>query len=401
MSKVKVKKLMSNDVDQEMLTGLFEQMTGMKDADTNVILPKYIKVMVLLKKINKLYNLLINLDVFTTTFSDYVWIDEIKMFCDDIKQECGLDVNEEYKEDAFRYFLHNKFSKKEMTPAEIEMDKHIKNNTSSDAEINKYLNKLYKTVKNSNTIKKIMITSSNLGQFKGFLSAENVSDIFIHNYPGNTFIPLAFTTMDLKLIWYSDIEPKGKKFILTILQHTFKISYEIYDIIYSPDIDISEFSDILISTISKLRSQIPRCDKAFDVIENSVNMLKNNFKDYFRESVETENPSSILQSFIIDVGNTQKANPVVVGQFRKITAFMKRNAANSTDPNVKKLFKMLNNQFNAIDKEMKVDTRSPEENDVVDKDFTASHGDMTGGDANSKNTSTTNEITINNLNKEE
>jgi hypothetical protein len=191
--------------------------------------------------------------------------------------------------------------------------------------------------------------------------ADNISDSFICSYPGNTLMPLAFTSMDFKLIWYSDIEPKGKKFLLTILQHTFKISFEIYDIIYSPDIDIHEFSNILISTITTLREKIPRCDKAFDVIENSVNMLKTNFKDYFRESVETENPASILQSFIIDVGNTQKANPVVVAQFRKITSFMKKNAANSNDPNVKKLFKMLNNQFNAIDKEMKVKTEDNDE----------------------------------------
>jgi hypothetical protein len=43
-------------------------------------------------------------------------------------------------------------------------------------------------------------------------------------------------------------------------------------------------------------------------------------------------------------------------QFRKITAFMKKNAGNNKDPRVQKLFKMLNLQFSKIDKELNVDT---------------------------------------------
>jgi hypothetical protein len=132
-------------------------------------------------------------------------------------------------------------------------------------------------------------------------------------------------------------------------------------VIYSPDVDIVQFSELLISTISKLRKQIPRCDRAFDVIENSVNMLRTNFKDYFRMSVESENPATILESFIIDVASSQKANPSVVMQFRKITAFMKKNAGNNKDPRVQKLFKMLNMQFNKLDKEMNVDTSNATE----------------------------------------
>jgi hypothetical protein len=339
MTKVKVKKLIpkgSSNTDQEALTDLFEQMTGTKDADLAVIFPKFVSVMNLLRKFYKLYSLLASINIFAETFSEYVWIDEINLFLKDIITQCNLIPDKEYKEDLFEQEL---------------IDNGIDKN-----KIKEHINHLYRQVKTSQVIKKIMITSANLAPFKIHLSLDTPSDSFIMREPGSIFMPLSFSTLDLKIIWNYNVEPKCKKFVLSILQHTFKLSYNIYDIIYSPDVDIAEFSSVLISTITKLRKQIPRCDRAFDVIENSVNMLRSNFKDYFRVSVESENPASILESFIVDVANTQKANPTIVQQFRRITAFMKKNAANNKDPRVKKLFSMLNSQFTKIDDELKVDT---------------------------------------------
>jgi hypothetical protein len=226
---------------------------------------------------------------------------------------------------------------------------------SADAQT--HINKLYRDVKSSQVIKKIMITSANLAPFKVNLSLDAPMDTFIRREPGATLIPLEFTSLDLKLIWNSDVEQKCLKFMLSMLQHTFKLTYSIYDVIYSPDVNIAEFSDMLIGTISSLRKQIPRCDKAFDVIEKSVNLLRGNFKDYFRQSVESENPSTILESFIIDVASTQKANPKVVSQFRRITAFVHKHSANNNDPRLKQLFRMLNMQYSKIDDEMATDTR--------------------------------------------
>ena len=339
MPKIKVKKIVSKKMnsDQETLTDLFEQMTGVKDADTSIILPKYISVMNMLRKFYKLYNLLTTLDIFAETFSEYVWINEIKIFLTQLVEQCGVNPDTEYKEETLQQEL---FEKK------IDEKEHI--------------NTVYRQVKTSQVIKKIMVTSANLAPFKIHLSLDTPSDTFIMREPGNTFMPLNFSSLDLKVIWNYNVEPKCKKFVLSILQHTFKLSYAIYDIIYSPDVDINEFSTVLISTIAKLRKQIPRCDRAFDVIENSVNMLRSNFKDYFRLSVESENPSTILESFIVDVASSQQANPTVVLQFRRITAFMKKNAANNNDPRVKKLFKMLNMQFTKIDDELKVNTNIDE-----------------------------------------
>jgi hypothetical protein len=335
MARVQVKK-MALDVDQEALTGLFEQMTGARDADIDVIIPKYVRVMTLLKKLYKLYDLCIT--IFKVRFESYIWSDEIREFLDTIVNETNLDVEHEYTESDIRMFILSKYG----------------DITNPEATI--HINKLYKAVKDSNIIKTIMVISANLAPFKQHLEAKELTDGFIYREPGTTFTPFPFTSLDLKFLWDMDLSADEKRMMLNIIKHSFEITYEIYDIIYSPDVDIDNFSELLISTISKLRGQVPRCDKAFDIIENSVKLLRTNFTQYFRSSVESENPSTILESFVIDVAKTQKANPVIVGQFRRITQFMQKHASNNNDPRVKTLLKMLNMQFNKIDEEMKVDT---------------------------------------------
>ena len=346
MARVKVKKMYPKDMadDQESLTEIFEQMTGLKDADIDVILPKYIEVMIKLKKFYKLYKFLTEFDIFIEAFSIFNWIEEIKVFLQSMETECNLDHTKEYTEEKLKAEI-----------AQMGL---------TELEATEYVNKIYRQVKASQVIKKIMVTSANLSDFKVQLSLTTPDDTFIKREPGNSFSPLGFSSLDLKLIWNYDVEPKCLKFILSILQHTFKLSYGIYDIVFSPDVDISQFSSMLVGTIAKLRKQIPRCDKAFDIIENSVNLLQSNFKDYFRLSVESENPSTIMESFIIDVAGSQKANPSVVFQFRRITMYMKKNAGNINDPRIKKLFNMLNSQFSNIDKELKVDTRLDDEKEV-------------------------------------
>ena len=97
-----------------------------------------------------------------------------------------------------------------------------------------------------------------------------------------------------------------------------------------------------------MKKQIPRCDKAFDIIAKSVNMLEDKFDGYYKTSVEAENPSIIIESFIIDVSMSQKSNASITAQFRKIIMHMKKQASNTNDPRVSKLFGILNNQFNMM-----------------------------------------------------
>jgi hypothetical protein len=361
---VKVKKILpkESEDDSNLLNNMFEQMTGSQNADRDIIIPKIINIFINLKKYNKLLNLILTFSEFRNTFIEYEdWFEEIKIFNDDISNINGFDINTEYN--IYLPSCLGEINEKENTA----------------------LNNFYKDLKNNKFIKKIIITSNILSKYKKNIEDPNdLSDVFINREPGLTLLPFCFSNFDLKVLWCSEnITPQIKKYILSILSHVYKIGLEFYNIISSPDIDIKKFSKILVESISKMRKQIPRCNDAFNIIEKSVLLLEDNFKGYYRSSVEAENPSIIIENFIVDVSMTQKASPMVTSQFRKIVAHLQKNSKNSNDPKVKKLFSMLNNQFTMMDNELGVKTDVPDDestnestNDVIDEQTNESTNDV-------------------------
>lgn len=325
-AKVKVVKQKTNPDDKKDLMTMFSQLTGSCDAERDVIIPKINKIYKNIVEYNRLFNILLNFEPFTKYFSDYsFWFDDVSTFLKELIVSTNTDINVKYDDPTYLIGPYHA------------MD---------DAKLNAF----YKDLKDNGQIKKIIISGNNLSLYKKHLLDND--DAFIYREPGLVLIPLVFTNLDLKIIWGSEVNDKAKQFIISILKHCYNIGIDMYDIITSPDVDIKKFSKILIESISQMKKQIPRCDKAFKIIENSVSLLEKNFKDYFRGSVEAGNPSIIIESFIVDISTSQKASPVVANEFRKIAAFLKANASQKNDPKVQKLFSMLNTQFTSLDSEM-------------------------------------------------
>lgn len=340
---VKIKRVMPKGAaaeDANILNDMFSQMTGADHSDPDVIIPKMIRLNELLLKYAKVYNLLITFKDFVDNFSEH-------------KQEF-LDIASFIEKIGNITTESNKFTEVILKTWDIAQ-----------------INGLYKKMKSMKEVQDIIITSSNLGKHNKYLTdKDKLGDEFIKREPGLNFKPLVFTNLDLKLLWVSDkLTTTAKNFILNILSHTYTIGHEIYKIVTSPDIDIKKFGALLLSNIDNMKKQIPRCDKAFDVIAKSINLLEDKFETYYKTSIETENPSIIIESFIVDVSMTQKTNATVTTQFRKIIMFMKKQSANNKDPRVSKLFKILNNQFNMMERETGVDPDEPEaEPDAAEPD---------------------------------
>jgi hypothetical protein len=341
--RVHVKKKMqgASKEDANMLNQMFSQMTGEGNADPDIIIPKTVRMIKLVKKYASIYTLLLNFKGFVQNFPEYKRdFDDIKAFTERLVGLSEADTTEK--------------ALNALTPDEV--------------------NKLYKIIKSSADIKAIVITSGNLGVFKRYLEdSANLRDEFIKREPGLSLTPLKFAKLDLKQLWASEkMTTMSKKYVLSIISHTYIIGHEIYQIITSPDIDIKKFSQVLVKNIDKMKKQIPRCDKAFDVIAKSVTMLENKFEGYYKNSVEAENPSIIIESFIIDVSMSQKANASITSQFRKIIMFVKRQTANNKDPRVAKMFKVLNSQFNMMQNDTGFvdddsdDDKEEEEDSLVD-----------------------------------
>ena len=323
-----------NENDMKDLNKMFSQITGMSNADRIVILPKIGKIFKTIIEFNKLYSILLNFKPFTQHFDEYkFWFDDISEYLEKLISTTGVDIKAKYSD----------------TNDDPDQVQHTFHSMDDDA-----LNKFYKDLKENPNIKQMVITGSNLAPYKKYISdVNNLDDAFIKREPGLTLRPFAFSSMDLKTIWSSEnLDDKAKKFILSIVRHTYNIGISIYETITSPDVDIKKFSKILVDSIAKMKKQIPRCDKAFAIIENSVSMLESNFKNYFRGSVEAGNPSIIVESFIVDISTTQKANAETTNQFKRIVTFLKEKGAQTTDPKIKKLFGMLNSQFSAMDTEL-------------------------------------------------
>lgn len=331
---VKVKKIISGNSmdgdDKDALNKMFEQMTGSTNAEPEIILPKIVDIYVRAIKFAKIYNMFISLNNLFIFEEFPEWKTEIETF---IKNTIGdLELNLD-------------------TPPTRNTFQHL----NADE-----LNALFQKLKSNEYIKTMIISGSKLAQYKVNLTdMNNLNDGFIMQEPGLTLEVLPFTSLDLKLIWTLDNVDAGlKKLILSVMGHTYKIGFELYDLITSPNIDIKKFSHIIISSISQLRKQIPRCDLAFDVIENSINLLENKFKTYYKNSVEAENPSIIIESFIVDVSESQRASPLVTQQFRKIVQVLQQQNSANKDPKVKKLFSMLNSKFGELNKELGVQPKS-------------------------------------------
>ncbi|MGL5934195.1 MAG: hypothetical protein ACRCZI_01080 [Cetobacterium sp.] len=324
--KVKVMKISStSNEDVKELHEMFAQITGTSDADREVIIPKIISIYKTIISYSKLFNILLSFETFTSQFNEYkFWFDEVSVFLDDLVKSTNTDITKDYAMDITIPFYS--------------MD-------------NEKLNQFYKDLKENNFLKQIIITGSNLVPYKRHLTETN-DDVFIRREPGLTLQPLAFSSLDLKIIWNTEnLSDKAKTFMLSILRRSYEIGIKLYDLVTSPDVDMKKFSKLLIGSISQMKKQIPRCDNAFAIIERSVTMLEDNFKSYFRGSVEAGNPSIIVESFIIDLSKSQKANASVTNEFRRIVAFLQERGSKQTDPKVKKLFSMLNAQFSSIDKE--------------------------------------------------
>lgn len=338
---VRVKKIVSKDSsdDTEALNSMFAQMTGSENADIDIIIPKMLELHTLLKKYNTIYNMLLNFKEFVDKFPEYNQeFGEIKTFNDKL------------------FTLVKTFN---------DTDEKSLRNASVDN-----VNTIYKKLKADAITQTIVITSSNLGKHKKCLEdVDNLSDDFIKREPGLSLTPLKFTQLDLKMLWVSDkLSVMAKKYIINIISHTYRIGHKVYQIITSPDIDIKKFSRVLIENIEKMKKRIPRCDKAFNIISDSISMLENNFGGYYKTSVEAENPSIIIESFIIDVSMKQKSNASITSQFRKIIMFMKRQSAGSKDPRVSKLFKILNSQFDMMKQETGVNPASDDDDDDIPDD---------------------------------
>jgi len=199
-----------------------------------------------------------------------------------------------------------------------------------------------------------ILTCKNLIPFKNQL--EENKDYFLIEHSGISFCPLPDLHVDFKHLYIDDtLSEDGKAMILTVLQKLFSIGHDVYEAVTSPDVDVNEFSELVMESIAEVRKKIPRCNEAFDIILKSVDMLKDNFNGYYKEYMSSGNPAIIMEQFVLDVSQNAKSSAVVAQQFRNIIKFyrsqMSQMQQTQQHQKINSLFKEMENNLTALEKD--------------------------------------------------
>lgn len=312
-------KVIQKQVDQDGMGDMFNQLLGdEKSLDIEIVRDKYNK---LKTELEKIYKLLLS-------FKNSIYLKALK-------DTPGIDLYvknlDGFVEDA-----------KHIIPDTIEDDKLIRH---------------YLTIKDNKIIKDCIHMCKNLIIYKKYIEDnENLSDSFIKSSKTKELQIFPFCNFDLKTIYYyKKIDESVKRYILVFLNMIYKASYEIYQIITSPDIDISKFSEVIVNSVKNAQKLIPRANKAFRKIEESVDMLKDNFNSYYKSFVVTRQPSCIIEEFIADVSRSESESENGVDmelamQFKRIASFYrKKSQGKIKDPRISQIFELLDSNFAMLD----------------------------------------------------
>jgi hypothetical protein len=231
------------------------------------------------------------------------------------------------------------------------------------------INEHWAAFKDCMSIKESIMLQSYLSEYKQYINdKDNLSDHWIKKMSMGTKV-FKFSNLDLYLLWNDTRMTEDlKKYILTVFNGLYRASLEVYQINTSPDVDIERFSEVLTEAIAKVQ-QVPelnRCKTAFKKIRESVDLLQENFNGYFKDFVQSQNPSTIIESFIVDVSSKQKSSPQLTREFRQIIRYYQKmsNQSNIKDPNIKKLFSALDNRMTVLENSHK----NKNNTDSVDND---------------------------------
>jgi len=196
----------------------------------------------------------------------------------------------------------------------------------------------YKKIKDLEDIQDIILICTNLIKYK-----QDIMD------KDPTFLEdneLMLFNINIRELWDKTRDKTVKKEIMFILKYLLTTSLNIYENITSADVDSSALKDFVLSSLNTIKKQIPRCDDAFRIIENSMDLMDTNFDGYYKDFVQTSNPYFIVENFVKDVSsnvNKGKKSTRLTYQFNKIITFFttKINGKMKNNSKVKGMFEKL------------------------------------------------------------
>lgn len=213
----------------------------------------------------------------------------------------------------------------------------------------------YEAMKKSELVKCFISMCDRLVAYKkNFSDLNKLSNAFITNMAGCEWCPFPFSNLNLKYIFgLPGVGQNTIKFFMIVLNRAYDMSYRLWNENTTPDIDIDKFVDHIMANLDIIqkRPELSRCQKAFAKIKDSVHLLKDRFNNYYRDFIDTQDNTIIMQHFILDVSKETKVDMATNAQFRTIIAYYREIARDQMDnPKIKMLFDTVNAQFKEIER---------------------------------------------------
>jgi hypothetical protein len=331
MSKVKVKKIkVPVGVKDEGLAEMFNQMLGTGSVNITIAYPRYKKIKEICLQLIKLFEILSTCPFIIRQPQFAPHLKQLQTFCAESKERCA------------KIFC-------------IDFTDYEWNLTTVEDELKKKFTEVYDAAKKDDLVRKFVIMCDNLVPYKKYFAEEDkFNHKFIHNMAGAEWCPFPFVNLNIKQIFnMSEVKENTILFFMTILHKAYTLSRKLYDELQSPDVDVDQFVEIIMSNINEIqkRPELHRCREAFQKIKDSVGLLKNNFNGYYRDFIGTNDSTIMMQHFIIDVSKKTEASATVTAQFRTIIKYyQKLSQDQEMNPKVKMLFDKVNESFKALEK---------------------------------------------------
>ena len=178
------------------------------------------------------------------------------------------------------------------------------------------------------------------------------SDRFLRG-AGYAFLPLAgLPELNYKALYHDPrLAPPGRAFLLAGLAKLHEVAHGLYKAVSLPDIDVERLIEVIMSALDEVRRYVPRCDEAFKHIADSVHLLRENFGGYHRDFMISNNPTIILENFVLDVSRQRAGSARLAGQFKRIILHYKRLAGDrQMDPRMRRLFSHVDTNLQELER---------------------------------------------------
>lgn len=337
------------------LIEMFNQMVGASDPDPQIIIPKYENIMKNIKEIIDILDKFAHSPCAQFDRRAFAAIESFVAHAYTTLKTFELQPNDHIISGEEIHKINTDPTKL----TEFLMNVHEKYKTSK-------LGESYTQLKESKVITEMVMLARNLQNVlmieqtrcrvstHNFENKDALSDAFIVNSNGDYLQLFNFAPLNFKqLFTFDDVNKDVKQYTLKVLHLIYTRAIEIVHIITSPDIDVAKFSEVLVANIGDMRKHIPRCDKAFDKIEQSVGVLKTNFNEYYKDFIvaQSGNPGIIVENFVMDVARNSKADIQTMRQFKQIIGFYKQKMSNRaiSDPRLKKMMDLVGENMSILE----------------------------------------------------